>query len=220
MYWPWNGNQLKDVDVVVVARVLAALDPDIVLLQELLDERQLRAIAGRAYAAELAQACSYDRHVGLLVKSRHEPRFIDHLLSPTARGAVEARLTLDGVDTRAFSLHFDVFNRPRRLGQVQAAAAIIGAGSSALTIAGGDFNYDPVASGRLGYTDDLAAEAALGRLLSDVAVDSGPTLVGLLRVDRVLARGSMIASSRSHASTERTPLGDHAPLVCDLVLRR
>ncbi|MEO6952521.1 MAG: endonuclease/exonuclease/phosphatase family protein [Polyangia bacterium] len=219
VYWPWNGNQLKDADVEVVARVVAALDPDIVLLQELLDERQLRTIAGRGYASQLAQACGYDRHVGVLVKSRHEPRFSDHLLSPTTRGVVEAQLTLDGLEMRAFSLHFDVFNRPRRLAQVHCAAAIIGGGSSQLTIAGGDFNYDPVASARLGYTEDLESEAALGVHLSDVATDSGPTLVGLLRVDRLLARGDMIASTRSFTSTERTPLGDHAPLVCDLALR-
>lgn len=220
VYWPWDRNQLKDVDVALVGRVIADLDADIVLLQELLDERQLRRIAGDGYAWQLAQACGYDRHVGILVKSCHEPRFTDHVLSPTTRGAVEARLTLHGHDTRALSLHFDVFNRPRRLGQVCAAATILGARSSALTIAGGDFNYDPVASARLDYAEDLQAEAALAAHLGDVAADSGPTLVGLLRVDRLLARGEMITSARSFTSTERTPLGDHAPLVCDLTLRR
>ena len=220
VYWPWDRNQLKDVDVEIVRRVVAGLAPDLVLLQELLDERQLRRIAGDGYVWHLAETCRYDRHVGLLVRSCHEPQFTDHVLSPTTRGAVEARFNLHGHDTRALSLHFDVFDRPRRLRQVRAAAAILGARSSALTIAGGDFNYDPVASARLGYADDLDAEAALGAHLVDVAVDSGPTLVGLLRVDRVLARGDMIASAKSFTSTARTPLGDHAPLVCDLTLRR
>jgi endonuclease/exonuclease/phosphatase family metal-dependent hydrolase len=217
VYWPWQGNQLKDVDTGCVRDVLRELDADVVLLQELLHEGQLHALAGDDYAGEIARGCGYDRHVGVLAKKAYAPTFVDHVLSPTKRGAVEAQLSVGGRLVRAVSLHFDVFARPRRLLQVQRAAQIL-ASDAALTIAGGDFNYDPTVSERLGYEDDRRAEAAITRVVRDVASESGPTLIGLLRVDRLLANGPLLGHTRAFTSPRRTPLGDHAPLVCDIAL--
>ncbi len=222
VYWPWHGNQLKDRDVEAVIDVLGAIDADVVLLQELAHEGQLARIASMRdatprYAGGLPLRCGYDRHVGVLVRAQLRPRFEHELLAPTRRGVVWAQFELAGLCVRAFSLHFDVFQPARRLQQARTAGALIGE-PGALVIAGGDFNYDPEASRRLGRELDHATEAALGSRLVDVAPDSGPTLVGLLRVDRMFAGGSALLGSRASVYPGRLPLGDHAPLVCDLAL--
>jgi len=224
IYWPWQGNQLKDRDVEAVIEVLDELAPDVVLLQELLHPGQLaRLLFDRRgvvrYDGAMPAGCRYDRHVGILVRRELSPTFVEHVLAPTSRGIVEARFSFGERSMRALSLHFDVFRPARRLLQARAAAALIGAHAADLTVAGGDLNYDPLASRRLGYHDDQAAEAALAASLTDVATGAGPTLVGLLRVDRIFAGGQALGTVRAAVSSRRTPLGDHAPLVCDLSLR-
>ena len=217
IYWPWQGNQLKDEDVQAVIDALADMDADVVLLQELAHAGQLARLCAGVYDGALPERCGYDRHVGLLVRRSLQPRFTEHLLSPTRRGVVEAKFSVGDVSVRALSLHFDVFAPARRLAQAWAAAALIGE-AGRLTVAGGDFNYDPVASARLRRTSDLEAERALLGKLTDVAPDVGPTLVGLLRVDRMFAGGTALRSSRAEVGAHRLPLGDHAPIVCDLLL--
>jgi endonuclease/exonuclease/phosphatase family metal-dependent hydrolase len=220
VYWPWQGNMLKDRDVGVVAAALDELDPDLVLLQELASPAQLAALtAGSPWVGALPSCCGYDRHVAVLVRRELAPRFVEHPLAPTRRGLVEARFELAGARVRALALHLDVFARERRLEQARTAAAILGAEPADLLVIGGDFNYDPDASARLGYAADLAAEAALAAHVTDVAPDCGPTLVGLLRVDRLLAGGRALGGSEARTTPHRTPLGDHAPLVADLRLR-
>ncbi len=222
LYWPWRGNQLKDQDVEAVIDALRTIDADVVLLQELLHEGQLERIAQLRertprYLGALPPGCGYDRHVALLVRSELEPRFEHGILSPTQRGIVWAHFSIGGRPARAFSLHFDVFAPARRLEQARAAAAFIG-DPGVLTVAGGDFNYDPEASARLGVALDTETEATMGAALRDVARESGPTLVGFLRVDRMFAGGDALRDARAVTSPARLPLGDHAPLVCELAL--
>jgi endonuclease/exonuclease/phosphatase family metal-dependent hydrolase len=217
VYWPWQGNMLKDHDLGIVAAALAELDPDVVLLQELASQEQLDALtAGSPWVGALPTCCGYDRHVAVLVRRSLAPSFVEHLLAPTRRGLVEARFDLGGARVRALALHLDVFARERRLEQARTAAAILGAEPADLLVIGGDFNYDPAASARLGYADDLAAEAGLAAHVIDVAAECGPTLVGLLRVDRILAGGRALRDASARTTSHRTPLGDHAPLVADL----
>ena len=222
LYWPWRGNQLKDRDVDVVIAALDELDPDVVLLQELMHASQLRRLerggAGDArYDGAIAERCGYDRKVGVLVRRGLGARFAEHLLEPTRRGALEARFVKGAVEIRAICLHLDVFNGERRLLQARAAGALIG-DPGRLTVAGGDLNYDPEVSARLGREADARAEAALTARVADVARESGPTLVGLLRVDRLLAGGDALRGARARTARHRLPLGDHAPLVVDLEL--
>jgi endonuclease/exonuclease/phosphatase family metal-dependent hydrolase len=228
VYWPWQGNQLKHRDVHFVVEALTELHPDVVLLQELADatqlERLLRDELGvRRYDGAMPSACGYDRQVALLVKSELEAQFHEHLLMPTRRGVVEARFAVPtksgaAIFARAFSLHFDVFQAERRLEQARTAMTVVGEAGD-LTIAGGDFNYDPAASARLGRVADAYTEAALKSVLVDVAADVGPTLIGLLRVDRMFAGGRALAGSAARTTSHRLPLGDHAPVLCDLTLR-
>jgi hypothetical protein len=47
-----------------------------------------------------------------------------------------------------------------------------------------------------------------------------PTLMGLLRVDHLLAAGPALGRLSTRVSpSRRLPLGDHDPVVCDLELR-
>lgn len=223
VYWPWHGNQLQDGDVDSVIAGLDALDADVVLLQELGHEGQLRRLErdghGRPrYLGAVPAGCGYDRQVAVLVRPALAPTFCEHRLAPTSRGIVEARFRVGGRAVRALCLHFDVFRPARRLAQARAVLALLRAGSATLTVAGGDLNYDPEAARRLGSRDDEAVEAALAGVLRDVAVHSGPTLMGLLRVDRLFAGGAALGEVRVRVSSERTPIGDHAPLVCDFML--
>jgi endonuclease/exonuclease/phosphatase family metal-dependent hydrolase len=227
VYWPWQGNQLKDRDVHFVVEALRELDPDVVLLQELADAGQLERLEHdrfgvRRYDGATPSCCGYDRHVAVLVKRELGARFYEHVLAPTSRGLVEARFDVpvgEGtIEARAFSLHFDVFQAERRLEQARTAMAFVGE-LGELSIAGGDFNYDPTASARLGRVADEHTEAELQRVFADVAEDVGPTLIGLLRVDRVFAGGRALASAAARTTPHRLPLGDHAPVLCDLTLR-
>src|SRR5438876_7229074 len=90
LYTPTSNNRLDPADIPQVARTLYELDPDVVLLQELVDDRQLSALTGRlgGYVGQLAESCSYDRHVAALVRETLEPRFEQDVLEPTGRGLV------------------------------------------------------------------------------------------------------------------------------------
>ena len=215
VYWPWHGNQLKDRDVPYVAETLRAIDADVVLLQELAHDGQLRAICGETYLGSTPRCCGYDRHVAVLVRASLRPTFGEALLEPTTRGVVWADLAFHGRSVRAVSLHFDVFNPGRRLAQARAAVKTF-ATDADLVVAGGDLNYDPNASRRLHRFVDAETEAVLTGALVDVAEGSGPTLVGLLRVDRIFAGGPALGRARAAVAPQRTKLGDHAPLVCAL----
>ncbi len=218
VYWPWHGNQLKDRDLAHVAAALRALAPDVVLLQEILHAGQIEQLAGDRYVGRMSERCGYDRHVGILLRADLGATFIDGLLEPTRRGVLSAHFRLAGVRVTVVSLHFDVFHPARRLLQARAAASLVGRHVTDLVVAGGDFNYDPGLSRRLGRQEDLEAESLMLDLLSDVAEDTGPTLIGLLRVDRLLVGGPALKSARSEVCPQRTPLGDHAPVLADLEL--
>jgi hypothetical protein len=88
VYSPSHNNRLDDADIPRVARVLAELDPDVALLQELIDERQLRALrvllhrAGEFHGA-IAQKCIQDRRAALLVRAERAPAFEEHPLGVT-----------------------------------------------------------------------------------------------------------------------------------------
>jgi endonuclease/exonuclease/phosphatase family metal-dependent hydrolase len=217
IYWPWQGNQLHDRDVQAVIEALHDIDADVVLLQELRHRGQLALLCGDRYEGAMPEHCGYDRHVAILARPQLGARFVEHRLAPTSRSVLEARFTVGEVPARALDLHFDVFQPKRRLMQAQTAAELIGDPGS-LTIAGGDLNYDPAVSARLRRRADCEAEATLTRRLGDVAIGAGPTLIGLLRVDRLFAGGSALKGASARTGDHRLPLGDHAPLICDLTV--
>src|SRR6266496_2719013 len=115
VYSPSHNNRLDDADVPRVARVLAELDPDVALLQELIDERQLRALQVllhrvAEFRGAIAQKCVQDRRAAVLVRAERAPLFEEHTLGATRRSMMAATFALGpGVRGAAISAHFDVF---------------------------------------------------------------------------------------------------------------
>jgi endonuclease/exonuclease/phosphatase family metal-dependent hydrolase len=223
VYSPSHNNRLDDADIPTVARILAELHPDVALLQELVDERQLGAITERLVAqagvfeGAIARRCIYDRRAALLVRAERAPRFEEHTLGSTRRSVMAASFDLDGA-TRgaAISAHFDVFSRHKRAEQGTALAQLAEARAEALVVAGGDLNLDPRFAAGTHNHRDVATFARMTEVLSDVGHAAGATLVGLFRVDHLFVRGGV--GHRARVSPRRLPLGDHHPLVLDVDL--
>ena len=223
LYSPRHNNRLDDGDVPSVAAVLGELDPDVVLLQELVDARQLDEIVTRLararapFAGALAQRCVYDRRAAVLVKREHGPAFEEHALGPSGRAAVLASFDAgDGVRGAAISAHFDVFASDRRADQAEALALVAEARGEPLVVAGGDFNLDPAWAAGTDNRRDVQSFQRLTRALVDAGREAGATLFGVWRVDHLLVRGA--ARSLARVSPRRLPLGDHRPLVLDVDL--
>jgi endonuclease/exonuclease/phosphatase family metal-dependent hydrolase len=216
-YTPTHNNRLDDEDIPRVAALLAELDGDVVMLQELVDGLQLRALLARGrhqYLGAVAGDCDYDRKCALLVRKSLEPRFEHHALQPSRRGTVLARFAVQGVGVAALSVHFDVFDRERRRSQAEALVRITDGCDEPLVIVAGDFNYDP----RWGRDEvDRGTWDILTHRFRDAGAAIGPTLLGMMRIDHILVRGSWRPSCRVLPPTRRLPLGDHDAVVCDLV---
>jgi endonuclease/exonuclease/phosphatase family metal-dependent hydrolase len=216
LYSPRGNNRLDDADVPQVARVLAELDPEVVLLQELVGDEQLAGLTQRLpdYEAALARRCRYDRRVAALVRRGLQPRFEQHVLEPSGRGIVSAHFAVAGRELAAFSTHFDVF-RPRRRGQqARELLALAEARPEPLLIVAGDFNLDPEWAARVGGHVDVATFARLTEQLADAGRGAGKTLLHFWRVDHALVRGARSFGTR--VSPRRLPMGDHHPLVLDV----
>lgn len=237
LYSPNHNNRLDDADVPAVAAVLCELHPDVVLLQELIDDRQLTALQSRMFPrlgefrAAIARKCGYDRHVAALARVELSPTFDEALLGATTRGCVGVRFTLaDGFVGAALSAHFDVFGADRRAEQGEALAELAEARPEPLVIFGGDLNIDRIvaaasaagvaAASAAGFAAgthnalDVRTFARLTRNFVDAGRDSGATLLGVFRVDHLFVRGA--AQTVLRVSPRRLPLGDHHPLVLDV----
>jgi len=226
LYTPTSNNRLDDADVPRVARVLDELDPDVALLQEFVDERQLARLLALlpGYAGAMSTRCIYDRHVAALARTDLQPAFEQHLLEPTGRGLVLVTFSVgdgegDAARGAALPVHFDVFDRRRRRSQAEAVLALADARAEELVVVGGDFNLDPELAARLGDELDVGTYGLLADRFHEAGRAAGPTLFGFLRVDHLLARGHRLERLRTRVSPgRRLPLGDHDPLVCDLTL--
>src|SRR6476661_7720545 len=124
LYSPTHNNRLDDADVPRVARILDELDPDVALLQEIVDARQLDEIVtslsrSRApVAGAMAERCAYDRRAAVLVRVEHAPTFEERSLGSSNRNAVMATFDAGGGRrAAAISAHFDVFDPQRRAEQ-------------------------------------------------------------------------------------------------------
>ncbi len=221
LYTPTSNNRLDDADVPKVARVLDELRPEVALIQELVDERQLSALQSwlPGYTGAIATRCVYDRHVGVLVRQQLDPDFEQHDLPATGRGLVIATFNAGKERAAACPLHFDVFNPKRRRKQAEDIVDLVGVRRESLVIAGGDLNLDPRLARRVdGRVDTETFELLLSHM-TDGGHRAEPSLIGLLRVDHVFARGPRLGALRTRVSPRRRlPMGDHDPLVCDVDL--
>jgi endonuclease/exonuclease/phosphatase family metal-dependent hydrolase len=221
LYSPTHNNRLDTRDIPQVANTLHELDADAALLQELVDGEQLRALAARlpAYTGVLAERCGYDRHVAVLVREALAPAFEQHQLEPSGRGIVVATFDVNGARASALPVHFDVFDSDRRRAQAEAVAALAEARPEPLVVVGGDLNLDPAWAAGIGDHVDGGTWRLLTERFVDGGHQAGPTLLGLLRVDHVLARGPLMRRLAVRVSPgRRLPMGDHDPVVCDVDL--
>ncbi|HZS35631.1 MAG TPA: endonuclease/exonuclease/phosphatase family protein [Polyangia bacterium] len=222
LYTPTDNNRLDDADVPRVARVLHELDPDVALLQEFVEPRQLDALLALLpeYRGRLAERCRYDRHVAALARASLAPEFEQHLLDETGRGLVGVTFSVGRARGFALAVHFDVFDRARRRNQIEAVAELVDARREPLIAVGGDFNLDPEFSARIGHADADSYRLLSGKLPHGARpTHHQPTLMGLLRVDHLLAGGALVERSHSRVSpNRRLPMGDHDPLIADLHL--
>jgi endonuclease/exonuclease/phosphatase family metal-dependent hydrolase len=223
LYSPRHNNRLDDTDVPQVARVLDELDPDVALLQELVDAQQLADIVGPLsrvrgpFVGAMAERCAYDRRAAVLVKKAHAPSFEEHGLGSSNRNVVLAHFDAgQGVRAAAISAHFDVFSPERRAEQADALVALAEERPEVMVVAGGDFNLDPAWAAGTANARDIATFTRLTRTFADAGREGGATLIGLWRVDHLLLRGARRWLAR--VSPRRLPLGDHHPLVLDVDL--
>ncbi|HEY1584303.1 MAG TPA: endonuclease/exonuclease/phosphatase family protein [Polyangia bacterium] len=225
LYSPTHNNRLLDDDIPRVADVLDELGPDVALLQELVDARQLDAIVTRLSRARapfdgaMAEKCAYDRRAAIVVSRERAPAFEEHGLGDTNRNVVVASFDVDGAGggrAAAISAHFDVFDAERRASQADALATLAESRGEPVVFAGGDFNLDPAWAAGTGSARDVATFTRLTRIFADAGRHGGATLMGLLRVDHLLVRGAR--RWLAHVSPRRLPLGDHFPLVLDVDL--
>jgi len=216
-YTPTHNNRLDDEDIPRVSSLLEELDGDVVMLQELVDPLQLRALLARSrqkYEGALAEDCDYDRKCAILVRKSLQPRFEHHALVPSRRGTVMARFAVQGVRAAALSVHFDVFDRERRRSQAESLLRLTDACDEEMVLMAGDFNYDP----RWGRDElDRGTWELLTGRFADLGARLGPTLLGMMRIDHVRARGAR-GDCRVISAQRRLPLGDHDAVVCDLAV--
>jgi endonuclease/exonuclease/phosphatase family metal-dependent hydrolase len=193
-----------------IARVLAELDADIVVLQE-----------ARAHTAgELARACAMEHVHGatlprygnaILARGRiHATRVFD-LTVPRRepRGCVRAEVELaSGPRATVVAVHLGL-GRVERARQIDRLLDSVGplAGADPLVVAG-DFNDWPPGPARrlLG----ALTPARLGR--------SFPARFPLLSLDRIYARGLDAHRGRVHRSPLARIASDHLPVVADYLL--
>ena len=223
LYTPSNNNRLDDADLPKVARVLYELDADVVLLQEVVTEPQLKELLARlpAYDGRLAEKCRYDRHVAVLAKRALAPGFEQYVLEDTGRGLCAVTFSVgDGARGVAFPVHFDVFDRSRRRSQAEDVLALSEGRPEQIVVVAGDFNLDPEWARRLGVAIDVGTYALFASRFREAGLAAGPTLLGLFRVDHLLVRGARLLRLHTRVSPgRRLPMGDHDPLVGDVELR-
>jgi len=223
LYSPTHNNRLDDADVPRVARVLDELDPDVALLQELVDVRQLDEIVTRLsrtrapMAGAMAERCAYDRRAAVIVRHERTPAFEERSLGASNRNAVVASFDAGGGRrAAAISAHLDVFGPKRRAEQAAELARLAEGRDEHVVVAGGDFNLDPRWAAGTANALDVETFTRLTRSFADAGREAGATLIGLLRVDHLLVRGAQ--SWLARVSPRRLPLGDHHPLVLDVDL--
>jgi endonuclease/exonuclease/phosphatase family metal-dependent hydrolase len=216
-----GNNRLDDHDIPSVAQTLVELDADCILLQELVDDLQLRALVSRThgeYAGAMAERCGYDRKCAMLVRKKLDPEFEQHQLAPTERGVVLARFSVNGVRAAALCVHFDVFNQARRRHQAEAVTSITDGRDEDVVLVAGDFNFDPAWAQGVDAPVDRGTWSLLTERFTDAGQGIGPTLMGIVRIDHVLVRGAESEARVIHR--RRLPLGDHDPVLCELKATR
>jgi endonuclease/exonuclease/phosphatase family metal-dependent hydrolase len=221
----WNIEHGAEHGIDAVADQLHALEPDVVLLQEVdrdversggVDEARLIAAAlGARYQAVFAPTLELEGGLyGISIVSRVPFRGVGVIpLSNTdvgePRTAIDARLCLGPMALRIVNHHAD-YQKDGAAISLQEILNVLQSSAVAGTIFAGDFNQDPT---------DLGPEACVDAGLTDVLAtrDSGPTFSSN-RIDYFFV-DDLLADHVAAASVIQSDDSDHRPIMMDLALR-
>lgn len=206
-------------------REVAALHPDIVLVQESPGREALVALARELFGAEGDAIWGPD--ASIVARGR-----LTRLAMPgnVAANAAHARLAMEnGLEIEVVSLRLEpalvrvdlwsrdcwreqAANRQRRRMQLQTIASAVGASSKTPLIVGGDFNAPPgdeVFRSLMPRLHDAFSEA--GRGWGNTIINSAP----FLRIDQIWLSPQLEAVDVYSLATENS---DHRMVVCDVAL--
>ncbi|MFC9976098.1 endonuclease/exonuclease/phosphatase family protein [Spirillospora sp. NPDC127200] len=224
----YNIRSLRD-DPAAVVRVVRALEPDVLCLQEV-----PRFWGWRAKRRRLARECGMTvaagrRACGLAVLAGPRVRRVArefHLLSPVPdlhrRALAVAVLEVGGARLLAASTHLDLMDAPRRVHTRQVLALLERAGRrhSAPMVLTGDINEEPGGDSwalLTGRFQDAYAVAPRGEELTFSAADPRRRIDGVFADPRIEVLGCGVPGPP--APVEDYPRAtDHRPLLAELRL--
>jgi endonuclease/exonuclease/phosphatase family metal-dependent hydrolase len=220
-----DDTRAHDADLPAVAETVLRAEPDVVALQELTGEAQLRALLARLggrYRGALAQQGRGDRFEAVLVKdaaARFTPFPADgrYALGATFRPRGDAREVL------LVSAHADAFSAARRRTYTEAVVDWARAhAQTAPVLVAGDFNFELRAGDETNlYTDNLKHDSEsysyLLRYFRDLGRDAGDTAINDRRIDYIFAAGDSLTLRRAEV-LRAAAVGrmDHWPLVVEI----
>lgn len=232
MTWNVGYAELEDdtrahtSDLRAVADAITKADPDVVALQELTGNDQLKILLsylGGRYRGAVAHAQHTDRVEAVLVKSSGA-RFDDVPAGGRYAVAATFRPRPDAPEVVLLSAHADAFRAARRRDYTESVvdwARTRTAGQQVFVA--GDFNFELDARDESHfYTDDLKhdseAYSYLLRYFRDAGRDAGDTAINDRRIDYVFAP-TTVATRRAEVVKD-APVGrmDHMPLVVEVGL--
>jgi endonuclease/exonuclease/phosphatase family metal-dependent hydrolase len=217
----WNIKAARDAPVERVAQEIAAMDVDLIALQEVdvsarrtgeLDQPRLLA-ESLGYAYTFAAALYWDGGVyGLAMLSRVpfvsvERHRLDDVASSEPRIALDVTVCRAGLPVRVIGVHADV-DPSAAARQVTLAAELALADANGHVALVGDFNQAPFEPG--------PTTAAEGGLIDLFAGDERPTGFGR-RIDYVFASAAL-ARDFTRAELWQTSVSDHHALLADFTL--
>ncbi|MCK5798349.1 MAG: endonuclease/exonuclease/phosphatase family protein [Deltaproteobacteria bacterium] len=218
LYLPWE-SRASDRDLRHVAKVICAVNPHVVALQEMRDAEQLGrllAILGRGWRGAIPHD-PWDRRPALLI--RLHGRFFT---VPTTSGRVAQGATVDSPSGRhvtVVSLHLDAFDAQRRYDQAQDILASLEHRDKSPKILLGDFNIDPRTATK--HSVDERLYGMLTRDLADAGAHGDATTIFARRIDYVFYSKRPLAQSSVRVLREqRIHAMDHDPLVADISFKK
>ncbi|HKI80539.1 MAG TPA: endonuclease/exonuclease/phosphatase family protein [Pseudodesulfovibrio sp.] len=215
----WRGRDNR-LDPQRIFRVIAALDADILALQEVVSPQRAGAPCSlREVAAELGYHVTFgqtllraDTRYGNGLLSRTLPEQVErHDLSVPGReprGALECRFRLNGLTVKTVTTHLGL-KRRERMAQMRRLAPLLGKGDADATLLMGDFNDWFAWSG---LRRDLQALA--GRQPTPRTFPAGRPLLAL---DRILVTPKQrLVSLAAPKEAGASGASDHLPLLAEI----
>jgi endonuclease/exonuclease/phosphatase family metal-dependent hydrolase len=217
----WRGPDRRS-DPQRIFRVIAALDADILALQEVVSPREAGAACSmREVAAELGYHVTFgqtllreDTRYGNGLLSRVAPEHVErHDLSVPGReprGALECRFRLNGLKVKTVTTHLGL-KRRERTAQLERLGPLLGGDDADATLLMGDFNDWFAWSGLRRNLNALAGPQPAPRTF--------PSTRPLLALDRILVMPEhRLVSLSALKDAGAAGASDHLPLLARIDL--